>query len=303
MNILVVGGNGTIGIPLVIRLQKLGHVVFCADRQRDQLGETLLCDVHNYETLHKAFQVSKPEIVILLAGEVSRMTCESMPGIALESNVIGVQHVIDLCLQYKSKLIFSGTSEEYGNCFDNGTYVTEDMIPTHHNGIYGLSKWIAEELIKYYSTKYKLNAIVLRLFMCYGPGEYPSPYRSAISRFIGDALMNRDIIVHRDTERSWCYISDIVEGIVSATFYDKSRYEVFNIGITQPYSMYILAEIIKTLTHSNSQIVEEECPSGIIPVKRGNFDKAEKLLNWKANVCITAGLKQTIEWTKQNMKG
>jgi nucleoside-diphosphate-sugar epimerase len=298
MNILIIGCEGTIGKQLVNKLQSSHNIVFCADRQRDEIGETLLCDLHNYPTLEKVFSQAKPNIVINLAGEVSRVTCEDMPQVALESNIIGTQNVIELCLKYNSKLIFAGTSEEYGNCFNNGTYVTEDVVPTRHNGIYGLSKWQAEELIKYYHDRYNLNAIVVRLFMCYGPGEYPSPYRSAISRFINDALYNYPLHVHKDTERSWCYIDDIVDGIISCINYNTTNYEVINIGRNDPISSYGIAKLIIEYSNSKSEIIEEPCPNTIIPIKRGNFLKAKLLLNWSSVTSLEVGLKKTIAWNR-----
>ncbi|GAH56462.1 unnamed protein product, partial [marine sediment metagenome] len=179
--------------------------------------------------------------------------------------------------------------------------VDETMRPGKQRGIYGLTKWMAEEFIEYYHGRYGLKAIIVRIFMCYGPGEIPNPFRSAISRFIGRALKNEEIIVHEGSERSWCYEDDIVKGIYAAAMYESS-FDIFNIGIDEPWSMEAVAEEIIELTNSESIIRIEPIPLGITPVKAGNFAKAKWLLGWEAKIPFREGIKRTVEWNIERRK-
>ncbi|MGB9596143.1 MAG: NAD-dependent epimerase/dehydratase family protein [Candidatus Poribacteria bacterium] len=301
MRILVIGSEGTIGSKLVQYLKQDDEFyVKRADRIRIREDDYEMVDITHYETLEPAFD-PPPNIVIHLAGEVSRETSEHWPNIAIESNVVGTMNVIKLCLKYNAKLVFAGTSEEYGSAYLDGIPVTENDQPRQQQGIYGLTKWMAEELIEYCHRRYGLNAIIVRLFMCYGPGEEPNPYRSAIARFIDWARRGEPIHVHKGGERSWCYIDDIIEGIVSAMKYEDETFSIFNIGRDEPWDMEDVAKEIIRLTNSNSEIILESAPPGITLVKRGDFSKAEKVLNWKAKTPFLEGLKKTVRWNIENV--
>ncbi len=301
MNILVIGSEGTIGKDLVPYLkQKEISSIKRADRIRIRDSDYEMVDITHYETLEPAFE-PKPDIVIHLAGEVSRETSEHWPNIAINSNVIGTMNVIRLCLKHSAKLVFAGTSEEYGSAYLDGIPVKETTQPRQQQGIYGLTKWMAEELIEYCHRRYGLRAIITRLFMCYGPGEYPNPYRSAISRFIEWARKGEPIHVHKGGERSWCYIDDVIEGIWKATIYDDEPFAIFNIGRDEAWSMEDIAKEIVGMLESTSEILLESAPAGITLVKRGNFDKAEKILKWKAKTPFIEGLRKTIRWNIENI--
>lgn len=300
MNILVIGSEGNIGSKLVPFLQELAHEVYTCDIVRTSKYRYTMVDIRNSETLKQAFECD-PHLVIHLAGEVSRETSEHWANIAIDTNCIGAMNVIRHCLINDSKLLYTGTSEEYGALFADATPVNETMRPGKQRGIYGLTKWMAEELIEYHHDRYGLNAIIVRIFMCYGPGEVPNPYRSAVSRFIGRALKNEKIYVHEGTARSWCYYTDIIKGISAAAMYD-SEFEIFNIGRDESWTIEALAEKIIYLTNSNSEIQLEPVPLGITPRKNASFKKAKWLLGWEAKVSFEEGIRETVEWNVERMK-
>lgn len=301
MKVLVIGSEGTIGSKLVPYLKNIEDVlVQRSDRLRMRDNDYTMLDITHYETLDSAF-IFSPDIVIHLAGEVSRETAEHWPNVAIESNVIGTMNVIQKCLQYDSRLIFAGTSEEYGSAYFNGIPVTEEVKPREQQGIYGLTKWMAEELIEYCHRRYNLRSTILRFFMCYGPGEYPNPFRSALSRFIDWARRNEPIHVHKGGERSWCYIDDIIEGIVASMFYNKEPFSIFNLGRNESWKMENVAKEVVRILGSKSEIVLEEAPAGITLIKRGDFTKASNVLSWEAKTSFIEGLRKTIEWNLENI--
>lgn len=301
MNVLVIGSEGTIGTQLVARLKKEpGTSVYRCDRIRMKADNYCMADITHYEILERAFEI-KPDIVIHLAGEVSRETAEYWPNIAVENNILGTLNVLKLCIRNNSKIVFAGTSEEYGELFSSGIPVTEDMRPSRQQGIYGLTKWLAEEFAEYYYRRYGLKAVILRIFMCYGPGEYPSPFRSALTRFIDWARHNQPLHVHKGGQRSWCYVDDTVSGLIAASRYDKEDFSIFNVGNDEMVGMEEIAQQIIKLTDSQSKIILEDAPAGITLVKKASFQKAKERLGWQAKVSFTEGLKRTVEWHLKNV--
>ncbi len=325
-NILVIGSEGTIGRSLVKELEScksevvLGDRIYTCDRTRIKRDKYWMGDISHFVTMEKVFFETNPDIVIHLAGEVSRETAEYWPEIAIESNVLGTFNVAKLCHEFGAIMVYAGTSEEYGNMYvglKEGEYVTEELVgPPRCKGVYGLTKWMGEEMIEYFSRRYGLRAIVPKLFMCYGPGEYPSPYRSAMSRFIYSALHDLDIHVHKDTSRSWCYIDDIVEGFIKiinlakgltvkrSTWRKAGYFEIFNLGRDEVIGTEDLARYIISQVVSSSKVILEDAPEGITPHKKASFEKAKKMLNWEAKVPLIEGVTKTIEWqTKMTEEG
>lgn len=296
-NVLVIGSEGVIGQHLENRLLLAGYNVYCADRAKKKREYYLICDVTHPETLDKVFLESQPDIVFHLAAEVGRETGELMPSVTVESNVMGTLNVIRQCLAINARLVYLSTSEAYGRLFAEPDGVTEDMTPRGQQCIYGLTKWMGEELVEYYSRRYHLDARICRLFMCYGPGEHSNPYRSAVIRFIEAAFNNKPLYVHKGGMRSWCYITDIVEGIIKVGEYHcDSGFEIFNIGKDDMRDMEWIAKEIVRLTDSQSQIIFTESEPDVTLVKRANFDKAKRLLGWEAQVTIEEGLEKTVGW-------
>src|SRR5207249_722245 len=127
------------------------------------------------------------------------------------------------------------TSEIYGRLFDTGKPIREEDIenssPFITTNMYALSKLFGEAIVKHYVDNYGLHAATIRPFMIYGEGEYPSRYRSAITNFIFNALTGRKLTVHKGALRSWCYVSDLAEGLnLLMKRQYQGRYEAYNVG-------------------------------------------------------------------------
>lgn len=303
MRILITGGLGFIGTHLSRKLDSVGHEVHIFDRIRDTRERYHRGDINDYHSLERAFDEVKPEIVIHLAGMVSRKECEETPTLAIMTNVGGTYSVCALSLKHQARLIYSGSSEEYGNAFQrNGVLiiVNENTPFEEPTSIYSMTKRMAEEIVQYFSAFKKLEATTMRIFMLYGPGEEQSGYRSAIVRFMSMALNNQQLTIHRGTERAWCYIDDAIEAMnLIVDRKQKERYEVFNIGREDPISTELLARKILAICNSSSETREIEVEPTVIPVKRASFKKAEDVLGWEAKTPIEQGLNELLKWMRK----
>lgn len=298
MRILITGGLGFIGTKLRRALAATtDHEVFVFDRERIVQENYIRGDVNDYFSLERAFATARPDLVVHYAAMVSRKECEETPDLAIRTNTIGAQNVVHLCLNHDARLVYAGSSEEYGSAYmaPDGTPVTvaEDTpfgIPTSY---YGMTKRHADELIRYNAVQNGLVASTTRFCMLYGPGELGNTYRSAVARFIDSAKANRPITAHVNTERSWCFIDDAVEGVLRVLHRDQTDpYEVYNIGNDEPISAVDLAKKVVGVFASSSPILEAGVEPTIIPIKRMSFARAKAVLGWEARTSLEEGLRR-----------
>lgn len=303
MRILITGGLGFIGSHLSTRLEKEGHEVHVFDRVRISRDRYYRGDLCDYYSLENTFEKARPQLVVHFAGMVSRKECEETPDLAIATNAGGTFNVCALTRKHGARLLYGGSSEEYGNVLDTGIVVDEETPFGEPTGFYSMTKRMAEEIVQHYAHFKGLQATTVRFFMLYGPGEVPSDYRSALVRFTYKALKGQPLVVHKGTERAWCNIEDAVNALnLLVTRRQKGRYEVFNIGRSEPIPTELLAEKIVKICRSSSRIRKIDPEATIIPVKRASFRKAKELLGWEARVPIDKGLAQVARWMREYIK-
>jgi len=223
-------------------------------------------------------------------------------------NNIGTLNIIKLCMEYNCRLVYSSTSEVYGRLFERGKPVKEDDLEEEGSifvttNIYAMSKLFGEAIVRHYVENYGLNAVTIRPFMIYGPGEHPSKYRSAISNFVYSALTGEKITVHRGTERAWCYISDFLEGVFLVMKHHFSgKYEAFNIGSDEYHTMEEVAKMVIAECGANSgQIEIIEPPEKFLSLsKRFSIEKI-RLLGYESKVSLTEGIHRVAEWQRREV--
>ena len=307
--ILVTGAQGHIGVFLTDYLAKSGYNVIGSDVMMKDLDNYVRADITSFEDLYRIFKKNNIDIVIHMGAEVGRMRGEEYPQKMVYVNDVGTINVIKLCLDYNTKLVYFSTSEAYGRLFDDGhKIIEEDMEKASAfitTNVYAMSKLFGEAIVRHHVENYNLDAVTIRPFMVYGPGEYPSKYRTAICNFVHQALLKENITVHKGAERAWCYIDDFVEGVrrVMNTKF-SGKYEAYNIGSDESHTMEEVARmIIKESNGSENQIEVVDPPSQFMSlVKRFSIEKIRKL-GYSPQVSLEEGIKRVVEWQKKEVFG
>lgn len=304
--VFVTGALGVIGSYLVPLLRKRGFDVISSDVHVRDYSDYVRADVTSFEDLYRIFKKQDIDMVIHMAGEVGRMVGEEHPQKMMYVNNIGTLNLIKFCLEYGSRMLYFSTSEVYGTLFDEGTPVKEEDLEKKGTAfvttnIYAMSKLFGEAIVRHYVKNYDLNAITVRPFMVYGPGERPSKYRSAISNFVQAGLLGKKITVHRGAERAWCYISDFVEGfLLAANQPFHGKYEAFNIGSEEFHTMEETAKIvIDECGGSPDQIEVVDPPEKFLSLtKRFSIDKI-KSRGFTPRVTLREGIKEVAQWQRK----
>jgi nucleoside-diphosphate-sugar epimerase len=299
MRILITGGLGFIGSWLEQALLAKRHAVYIMDKHRVNRERYFRGDICDHHCMEQIFAKIRPEIVIHLAAMVSRKESEETPFMAIQTNVEGTLNIAILSRHYQSRIIYAGSSEEYGTAFYNKEPVTEDTPFGYPTSIYSMTKRMSEEIVQYYAMFRGVEATTLRFFMLYGIGEPASDYRSAMIRFVDAAKNGAPLTVHDGTSRQWCYITDAVDAIVKVVERKQTTpYEVYNIGNGGSVSTLALAKKIIELSLSRSAVSLVRAERTVIPVKIASFKKAKTVLGWEAKVLLEEGIRKVIAGAK-----
>lgn len=286
---LVVGCEGNIGKPLVKYLKEKDYFVRGVDIKPGWRKNYYVADITKPADLIEPFDF-QPDYVFHLAAMVSRVTCEQSGSMCIDTNLYGMQNIIEFTKRCNAKLINFSTSEVYGPDLE---IMDEDMDVCPNNR-YGLSKLLAEKLVEYEVQQHNLDAVTLRPFMMYDENEDLGDHRSAMIRFAYNLYHGLPIEVHRGSARGWMHVSDAVRAIEAAAHVD--HYEVINIGNSDIRSVEELALMIcKELGADKNLIHYVDLPSRMTLIKRPTLRKQKELLNIETNVQIEEGVKRVCE--------
>lgn len=312
--ILITGGAGFIGSTIAERLVEGNQIVIYDTLHRNALAHSSIGkhknltlikgDVMDAQKLKKAAQGC--HIIIHMASIAGVDTVLSMPVKTMEVATIGTYNALRAAL-LQSKLerfIDFSTSEVFGSY---AFHVKESDATTlgtvgEARWTYAVSKLCTEHLTLNYHKQYGLPALAIRPFNIYGPRQMGI---GAVHRFILDALKNENIIIHNDGSqiRSWCYIDDIVDGIILCLEKKEAIGHTFNIGNPRStVTIYNLALQIKRLSSSNSKIIFKKVIMQDVELRVPDIEKAKSILNYKPKVDLEEGLLRTIHWYRNNLR-
>ncbi|CDX04690.1 NAD dependent epimerase/dehydratase family protein [Desulfitobacterium hafniense DP7] len=297
--VLVTGSKGTLGTRLVEELRKRGHEVWEVDLQHDAEEKYFRADIAKYRQLERVFEQDY-DYVYHLAAEFGRINGEHYYDTLWETNVIGTRNILEWQLKKGFKLIFTSSSEIYGEAQE--PLLTEDLPQQktiiQHND-YALTKWANEVQIINFEKRYETPIVRLRLFNAYGPGEYYHPYRSVVCLFVYRALKGIPYDVYEGYHRVFMYVDDLIPTIANVGNNFKPG-EVYNIGGTEYRSVRELSDLVLKYTQGDPGLIRylpEDRHNTVS--KRPDIQKAVRDLGHNPKMLLEEGIPITVEWMKK----
>ncbi|MGB7568274.1 MAG: UDP-glucuronic acid decarboxylase family protein [Chitinivibrionales bacterium] len=306
--ILVTGGAGFLGSFLCERLVKEGHDVICLDNyftgRKKNIEHLMSC--RNFELLRHdiAFPIFlEVDQIYNLACPASPVHYQYNPVKTTKTSVLGAIHVLGLAKRVGARVLQASTSEVYGDPKENPQR-EEYWGNVNCIGVrscYDEGKRVAETLFFDYHRQNNVDIRVIRIFNTYGPRMHPGDGR-VVSNFIVQALQNRDITIYGDGSqtRSFCYVDDLIEGMVRFMNQDGFIGPV-NMGNPGEFTIRELAEKVVTLTKSTGQIVFKGIPPDDPRQRQPDITLAQEKLGWEPRVNLDEGLRKTIDYFRQTL--
>ena len=313
--IIVAGGAGFIGSHLCKRLMSEGHTVFCVDNliTGDKKNVESLLDNPQFNYLEHDVTIDFTVIADRL-GEIheiyhlaspaspnkkSERSYINFPIETLLANSVGTYNLLNLAKEKSAKFIFASTSEVYGDPAVSPQPETYfgNVNPNGVRSVYDEGKRYGEAMTFAYLRKFDVDVRIVRIFNTYGPNMQKDDGR-VVSSFINQALAGIPITIFGDgtQTRSFCYIEDMVEGLMKAVATSGTKGQVINLGNTDERKILDIASVVKTMTGSMSQIAFEELPQDDPKTRKPDISKAKSLLAWEPKIVLEDGLKKTIEY-------
>ena len=303
---LVTGGAGFIGSHLCDYLMNKGYKVICLDNLLTGSKKNIehLLGNPNFEFIEadicKSINLTESvNYIFHLASPASPADFEKIPEEVLLANSLGALNVLKIAKETRAKLLMASTSEVYGDPKEHPQKETYwgNVNSFGPRSCYDESKRFAEAATYVYLNKYGIDVRMVRIFNTYGPRMRKDDGR-VISNFINQAIEGKPLTVYGkgDHSRSFCFVSDLVEGIFKAMFTQGTKGEIMNLGNPEEYKIVDLAQKIKKLTSSNSEIVFDKLPPDDPSQRQPDITKAKKLLSWEPKVTVDEGLQKTVEY-------
>lgn len=299
---LITGGAGFIGSNLISELINKGDYVICVDNfltgNKENISKWLK---------HPKFTLINQTILDDLKLKVNyiwHLACPPSPKYYYQNPIetskiiyLGTLNLLELAKNNNAKFLFASSSEIYGHSkiIPMHEELCGEVLTLSKRSCYSEAKRLGETLCFDYQRKFGLNIKIARIFNTYGPGMSLNDGR-VINTFVVNALNNKSIMINGDGKqtRSFCYVDDIIEGILKLMF---SKFDgVFNLGYPEEITILELAETILNKLNSNSDIVFNKIDKDEPLRRKPSINKARKFLYWEPRVNLDNGLNKTIHF-------
>lgn len=311
---VVTGGAGFLGSHLCDSLLERGYEVLCLDNLLTGNTENIAHLMKNprfkysRQDVTEYISVDGPlDAVLHFASPASPVDYLEMPIQTLKVGALGTHKTLGLAKAKNARFVLASTSEVYGDPLVNPQSETYwgNVNPIGPRGVYDEAKRFAEAMTLAYRRYHGVDTRIVRIFNTYGPRMRPQDGR-VVSNFIVQALQGKPLTVYGDGSqtRSFCYVSDLIRGIVALLETEKSQ-EVempVNIGNPEERTVRELAELVLKLTGSNSPIVTKELPVDDPRVRCPDIHRAQTLLGWQPEFPVERGLALTVEYFRRIVK-
>ena len=302
--ILVTGGAGFIGSHLCKRLVEEGNDVICLDNFFTGSKQNIeqLLDFHNFELIRH--DVTEP--ILLEVDQIYNLACPASPVHyqynpvkTIKTSVLGATNMLGLAKRVKAQILQASTSEVYGNptVHPQPEEYWGNVNPIGIRSCYDEGKRVAETLFFDYHRQNDVDIKVIRIFNTYGPNMNANDGR-VVSNFIVQALKGEDITIYGNgtQTRSFCYVDDLVEGMIRMMNSRDGFTGPVNLGNPGEFTMLELAEKVIGLTGSKSKIVHQPLPVDDPTQRKPVIELAKKELDWEPTIMLDEGLNRTIEY-------
>jgi len=324
MRILVTGGAGFIGSHLCERLLAEGEEVLCMDNFYTGRKKNIAHLMNG-----ASFELIRHDVILPILLEVDQIYHLACPASPIhyqynpvkttKVNVMGTLNMLGMAKRIKARILLASTSEVYGDPQINPQ--TEDywghVNPIGPRSCYDEGKRVAETLMMDYYRQNKVDVKIVRIFNTYGPRMLPNDGR-VVSNFIVQALINKPITIYGDGSqtRSFCYIDDMVEGLIKMMNYEENpvlndTYDYtkpalsgftgpINLGCPDETSILDLAKLVLYLTESRSELTFKPLPQDDPKQRQPDITIASQKLNWKPKTSLDVGLQKTVSYFKNS---
>jgi UDP-glucuronate decarboxylase len=300
---LITGGAGFIGSHLCERLVGAGHEVLCVDNFHTGTKDNIRHLLRN-----NRFELIRHDVWLPLYVEVDRifnLACpaspihyQTDPVSTVKTSVLGAINMLGLAKRRRARILQASTSEVYGDPREHPQHETYwgHVNPIGPRACYDEGKRCAETLFFDYHRQHGVDIRVVRIFNTYGPRMHPRDGR-VVSNFIVQALAGEPLTLYGDgnQSRSFCYVDDLVEGLLRMMNHDTETGPV-NLGNPSEFTIRELAETVLRLTDSKSRIEYRPLPQDDPVRRQPDITKARQLLDWEPKVALEDGLKETIAY-------
>ena len=308
MRVVVTGGAGFLGSHLCDRLLERDYEVVCLDNLvtgntrniAHLMGHSRFRFI-KYNVVDYLFVEGPVDAVLHFASPASPIDYLEMPIQTLKVGSLGTHKALGLAKEKKARFLLASTSEVYGDPLVNPQPETYwgNVNPIGPRGVYDEAKRFAEAMTMAYRRYHKIDARIARIFNTYGPRMRRNDGR-VVSNFIVQALGGSPLTIYGDGSqtRSFCYVSDLISGILSllAATPSNEMGQPFNIGNPEERTVRDLATKILALAGSSSPIVYQDLPVDDPHVRCPDIRRAKSILGWRPEVSIDEGLQLTIDY-------
>ncbi|MCI9429662.1 MAG: SDR family oxidoreductase [Lachnospiraceae bacterium] len=305
--VLVTGGAGFLGSHLCERLLQDGNDVICVDNlytgSKDNIRH-LMANPYFEFIRHDVTEPLYVEVdqIYNLACPASPIHYQANPVKTTKTSVYGALNMLGLAKRVGARILQASTSEVYGDpeIHPQPESYRGCVNPIGIRSCYDEGKRVAETLFFDYHRMHNLEIKIMRIFNTYGPRMNPSDGR-VVSNFIVQALKGQDITIYGDGSqtRSFCYVDDLIEGMVRLMASRADFTGPCNLGNPGEFTILQLAEKIVALTGSSSQIIYKPLPSDDPLQRKPVIELAKHHLDWEPHIALEEGLKKTIDYFKR----
>ncbi len=304
MRILITGAAGFLGSHLSRKMLDLGHSVVGLDDFSTGSERNLKALMQNPEFQFVEHDIRLPyqsevDFILNFACPASPRHYQSDPVRTIETNFLGIINMLHLARDTGAKLLQASTSEVYGDpaISPQKEDYWGNVNPIGIRSCYDEGKRAAETLCFDYLRQYEVDARVIRIFNTYGPNMEVGDGR-VVSNFIVQALQNEPITIYGDGSqtRSFCYVSDLIDGISKVVSLHENPGSPINLGNPRDFTMLELAHVVLKVTQSNSKIEFHPLPQDDPRQRKPDISFAKSLLSWEPTVNLEAGVSSTAKY-------